>query len=106
MIDLVEQRHRMGMALALGLLQQVKHLRWLRALANQQQGLIELSLAAPIQLRTAIEQRLGKFVAVFVADRNQNLRLHQVILVQQPFGTTLVAPVAVAGLSGAAAEGQ
>ena len=33
-------------------------------------------------------------------------QLHQVILVQQPFGTTLVAPVAVAGLSGAAAEGQ
>ncbi len=96
----------MGVALALGLLQQVEHFRWLRTLADQQQRLIELRLAAPIQLRTAIEQRLGKLVAVFVADRNQNFRLHQIVLVKQSLCTTLVVPDAVAGLSGAAAEGQ
>ncbi len=95
------------MALALGLLQQLQHFGGLRALADQQQRLVELGLTAPIQPRAAIEQGLGQFVAVFITDRYQNLGLHQIVLVQQTLGATaVVVPGAIAGLAGATAESQ
>ena len=75
LVDLVQQRHGVRMSLGPGLLEQLQHLFGLRALADQQQRLIELDLATFIEASAALEQGIGKLVTLFIANGDKNLRL-------------------------------